>query len=64
MQRESAVEYATDISSRAMSDSIKFSKNVLRRLLNSEDLKRELFKDMLEQAEAKKKRTGKNPFDV
>lgn len=57
-------EIIGSMASRAMDDSLIFTKNVLIRLLESEDFKRELFKDMMKQAEEEKKRTGKNPFDL
>lgn len=50
--------------SRARIESVAIAKAALVKLLDSEDFKRELFKDMMEQAESEKKRTGKNPFEV
>lgn len=52
------------LASRAKEESLAITKAVLVKLLDSEDFKQELFKDMLKQEEAEKKRTGKNPFDL
>lgn len=51
-------------SRKSMEDSLIFIKSVLIKLFSSEDFKRELFKDMMEQAESERNRTGKNPFDL
>lgn len=39
-------------------------KAVITKLLNSDDFKRELFNDMLDQAKDEEKRTQRNPFEV
>lgn len=46
----------------ARNDTLDIVRTVLIKLLNSDDFKRELFKDMTEQADKERMRTGKELF--
>lgn len=47
----------------ARNDAVDIMRAVLIKLLNSEDFKRELYKDMMQLVEEERRRTGKERFD-
>lgn len=57
-------EVASELYTDTLFDCTKFIWEVLKRLMDSDDFKRELFNDMMEQAKDEAKRTQRNPFEV
>lgn len=58
---ESEIAYAY---SEALRNVIEYTKAAMIKLFGSDDFKRELYKDMMEQAKKEVKRTQRNPFEV
>ena len=58
---ESEIAYAY---SEALRNAIEYTKAAMIKLLDSDAFKRELFKDMMEQAKKEQQRTQRNPFEV
>lgn len=58
---ESEIAYAY---SEALRNAIEYTKSAVIKLFDSDDFKRELFNDMLEQAKKEQQRTQRNPFEV
>lgn len=56
---ESEIAYAY---SEALHNAIEYTKTAVIKLFDSDDFKRELFNDMIEQAKKEQQRTGKEPF--
>lgn len=58
---ESEIAYAY---SESLLNAIEYTKATMIKLFNSEDFKRELFNDMMEQAKKEAQRTQENPLEV
>lgn len=57
-------EIVSMLCSQARNDAITYTKKTLIKLFESEEFKKELFQEMLAQAEEEKRKNGKNPFDI